>query len=48
MKRGFVNQKLGKRNTRRTGLLKSKSYAQPSARHPQASKHSKPGQHHGG
>ena len=38
MKHGFINQKLGKRNTRRAGLLKSKNYAQPSARPPKSSK----------
>ena len=38
MRRGFINQKLGKRNTRRAGLLKSKNYAQPSARPPKSSK----------
>ncbi|HEV2489330.1 MAG TPA: hypothetical protein VGT03_05960 [Candidatus Acidoferrales bacterium] len=43
MKHGFINQKLGKRNSRRAILLKSKNYAQPSARPPQTSKHSAPG-----
>lgn len=43
MKHGFINQKLGKRNTRRAGLLKSKNYAQPSARPPKSSKDYGPG-----
>jgi hypothetical protein len=38
VKHGFINQKLGKRNTRRGDLLKSKNYAQPSARPPKSSK----------
>src|SRR5579864_6516378 len=39
VKHGFLNQKLGKRNSRRTELLKSKSFIQPSARPPKPSKH---------
>lgn len=38
MRRGFINQRLGKRNTRRAGLLKSKNYSQPSTRPPKSSK----------
>jgi hypothetical protein len=30
MKHGFVNQKLGKRNSRRRALLKAKAYSRPS------------------
>jgi len=37
MKRGFINQKLGKRNSRRAELLKSKAYPGPSAPLPRAS-----------
>lgn len=40
MKRGFLNQKLGKRNSRRSEMAKSKSFLQPSARQPRASKQS--------
>jgi hypothetical protein len=36
----FLNQKLGKRNTRRANLLKGKAYSQPSAAKPRASKDS--------
>lgn len=43
MRRGFINQKLGKRNTRRADLLKGKNYAQPSARPPKSSKNLSPG-----
>lgn len=39
----FINQKLGKRNSRRGDLLKSKNYAQPSARPPKSSKDYGPG-----
>jgi hypothetical protein len=48
MKRGFVNQKLGKRNSRRSEIVKSKSFARPSARNPRASKQSNFGPHRGG
>lgn len=37
-KQGFVNQKLGKRNSRRGALLKSKAHSQPSSSKPWASK----------
>ncbi len=38
MKHGFVNQKLGKRNSRRNALLKAKAYSRPSLSKSQASK----------
>jgi hypothetical protein len=37
MKRGFINQKLGKRNSRRNELRKAKTFAQPSDRPPRPS-----------
>ncbi|HEV2288016.1 MAG TPA: hypothetical protein VGR81_03595 [Candidatus Acidoferrales bacterium] len=47
MKRGFFNQKLGKRNSRRSEMLKSKSFARPSVRNPRASKQPNTGAHPG-
>ena len=38
MKRGFVNQKLGKRNSRRAALLKANAFSWPSPPKSKASK----------
>ena len=38
MRLGFINQKLGKRNSRRNELRKAKNFAQPSAQSPRTSK----------
>lgn len=48
MRHGFINQKLGKTNSRRGQLLKGKNFSQPSARPPKSSKNLAPGgPHHG-